>query len=73
MNETTRTSKDAADKLVSCIKRIISKQYSADEKIRIGPVAVWCRSFDSIMCSKGDELWAQEERMNFAGMRCELR
>ena len=38
-----------------------------------GPVAVRCRFFDSIMCSKGDELWAQEERMNFAGMRCELR
>jgi transposase-like protein len=37
-----------------------------------GPVAVWCRSFVSIMCSKGDELWAQEERMNSAKMRCEL-
>ena len=37
-----------------------------------GPVAVWCRSFDSVMCSKGDEPWAQEERKNFARMRCEL-
>lgn len=37
-----------------------------------GPVAVWCRSFDSILCSKGDELWAQQERMNFAKTRCEL-
>jgi len=37
-----------------------------------GPVAVWCRSFDSIMCSKGDELWAREERMNSARMQCEL-
>ena len=35
-------------------------------KVSFGPVAVWCRSFDSIICSKGDELWAQEERMNFA-------
>ncbi|MFN3973534.1 MAG: restriction endonuclease subunit S, partial [Gemmobacter sp.] len=24
-----------------------------------GLVAVWCRSFDSVMCSKGDEPWAQ--------------
>ena len=35
-----------------------------------GLVAVWCRSFDSVMCSKGDELWAQSGRMNFARMRC---
>jgi len=39
----------------------------------LGPVAVWCRTFDSIMCSKGDELWAQEERMNSARMQYELR
>ena len=25
----------------------------------IGLVAVWSRSFDSVMCSKGDEPWAQ--------------
>ena len=37
-----------------------------------GPVAVWFRSFDSILCSKGDELWAREERMNSARMQCEL-
>ena len=37
-----------------------------------GPVAVWCRSFDSVMCNKGDEPWAQEERKNFEKMRCEL-
>ena len=24
-----------------------------------GLVAVWCRSFDSVMCDKGDEPWAQ--------------
>ena len=39
----------------------------------IGPVAVWCRSFDHVMCSKGDELWAQAGRMNFARMRCGSR
>jgi hypothetical protein len=38
-----------------------------------GLVAVWCRSFDSVMCSKGDELWAQSGRMNFARMRCGSR
>ena len=43
------------------------------ERKTFGPVTVWCRSFDHVMCSKGEELWAQEERMNFAGMRCELR
>ena len=36
-------------------------------------VAVWCRSFDSVMCSKGDDLWAQSGRMNFARMRCGSR
>ena len=41
----------------------------ADER-EFGLVAVWCRSFDSIMCSNGDELRAQEERTNFARMRC---
>ncbi|MCH8467693.1 MAG: AI-2E family transporter [Roseinatronobacter sp.] len=38
----------------------------------LGPVAVWCRSFDSVMCNKGDEPWAQEERKNFEKTRCEL-
>ena len=38
----------------------------------IGPVAVWCRSFDSVMCSKGDDSWAQEEQTNSVRMRCEL-
>ena len=38
-----------------------------------GLVAVWCRSFDSVMCNKGDELWAQSGRMNFARMRCGSR
>lgn len=34
-----------------------------------GHVAVWCRSFDHVLCSKGDEPWAQSGRMNFARMR----
>jgi len=38
-----------------------------------GPVTVWCRSFDHVMCSKGDEPWAQAGRMNFARMRCVSR
>jgi hypothetical protein len=38
-----------------------------------GPVTVWCRSFDHVMCSKGDEPWAQAERMNFARTRCGSR
>ena len=50
--------------------RDVSRQLYIDHGC--GPVAVWYRSFDSIMCSKGDELWAQEERMNSAKMRCEL-
>ncbi|WP_233491918.1 hypothetical protein, partial [Nioella nitratireducens] len=36
------------------------RQLYTATRANIGPVAVWCRSFDSIMCSKGDELWAQE-------------
>lgn len=35
MNKKSGTSKDAADKLVRGIKRKTSKQYSAEEKIRI--------------------------------------
>jgi putative transposase len=38
-----------------------------------GPVAVWCRSFDSIYCNKGDELWDEHGRTNSARMRCVLR
>lgn len=34
------------------------------------PVAVWCRFFDSAMCSKRDQPWAQAVRMNFAKMPC---
>ena len=36
-----------------------------------GPATVLCRSFDHILCSKGDEPWAQAGRMNFAKKRCE--
>lgn len=39
----------------------------------LGPVTVWCRFFDHVMCSKGDELWGQAKRMNFARMRCGSR
>jgi len=37
---------------------------------QIGPVAVWCRSFDSILCSKGDELWDKHGLTNFVKMQC---
>ncbi|MCU0801885.1 MAG: ABC transporter substrate-binding protein, partial [Rhodobacteraceae bacterium] len=39
---------------------------SVAEGTLVGPVTVWCRSFDHVMCSKGDEPWAQSGRMNFA-------
>ena len=45
----------------------------AEELRGTGPVTVWCRSFDHVMCSKGDEPWAQAERMNFARTRCGSR
>ncbi len=35
-----------------------------------GLVTVLCRSFDHILCSKGDEPWAQAGRMNFVEKRC---
>jgi len=38
-----------------------------------GLVTVWCRSFDHVMCSKGDEPWAQAGRMNFVRKRCGSR
>ena len=43
------------------------------EITRFGLVAVRCRSFDGVMCSEGDEPWAQSGRMNFARMRCVSR
>jgi hypothetical protein len=39
--------------------------------LNIGPVTVLCRSFDHLLCSKGDEPWVQAGRMNFAKKRCE--
>jgi hypothetical protein len=42
-------------------------------RVFIGLVTVWCRSFDHVMCSKGEQLWAQEEQTNFAKMRCGSR
>ena len=36
----------------------------------LGPVTVWCRSFDSILCNKGDELWDEHGQTNSARMRC---
>ena len=44
-----------------------------DGRMHLGPVAVWCRFFDHVMCSKGDEPWALAGQMNFARMRCGLR
>ena len=46
MNKKSRTSKDAADKLVRGIKRKTRKHYSAEEKIRI--VLVGLRDEESI-------------------------
>jgi hypothetical protein len=43
---------------------------SLDAQREAGPVPVLCRSFDHILCSKGDEPWAQAGRMNFAKKRC---
>lgn len=40
---------------------------------QVGSVAVWCRSLERVMRSKGDEPWAQAGRMNFARMRCGSR
>ena len=57
----------------SVLERLVLLREPTVLSIFGGPVTVWCRSFDHVMCSKGEELWAQEERMNFAKMRCGLR
>jgi hypothetical protein len=44
--------------------------YGIDISALAGPVTVLCRFFDHILCSKGNEPWAQAGRMNFAKMRC---
>ena len=36
----------------------------------LAPVTVWCRSFHSILCSKGAARWDQHGRTNFARMQC---
>ena len=45
----------------------------AGKREKPGLVTVLCRSFDHVMCSKGEGLWAQEEQTNFAKMRCGSR
>ena len=57
----------------SYMTRVLRLTLLAPEIVQTGLVAVWCRSFDSVMCSKGDEPWAQSGRMNFARMRCGSR
>lgn len=47
---------------------VLNAEFRA-EQVELGLVTVWCRSFDHVMCSKGDEPWAQAGRMNFARMR----
>jgi hypothetical protein len=42
---------------------------SRDSLPLAGPATVLCRSFDHLLCSKGDEPWAQAGRMNFAKKR----
>ena len=39
-------------------------------EVVFGPVAVWCRSFNSILCNKGDELWDEHGQTSFVKMRC---
>jgi hypothetical protein len=43
MTKKPQTSKDAAEKVVKNIRRKTRQTYSAEEKIRIGPVALSCR------------------------------
>jgi transposase len=52
--------------------RLAARQKYSSPKVAAGPVAVWCRSFDSVMYSKGDDSWAQEEQTNFVRTRFEL-
>lgn len=44
-----------------------------DRVDQFGPVTYLCRSFDHVTCSKGEEPWAQAERMNFVRLRCGSR
>ena len=39
--------------------------------LRCGPFTVLCRSSGPILCSKGDEPWAQAGRMNLVRIRFE--
>jgi hypothetical protein len=65
----------AAEKInPSYVSRMLRLTLLAPEMIEAmldGPVTVLCRSFDHLLCSKGDEPWVQAGRMNFAKKRCE--
>jgi hypothetical protein len=46
---------DGADRVVKDIRRQTRKRYSSEDKIRIvGPATELCRSFNSVLCAKGE-------------------
>ena len=49
--------KFSAEPPIKCLYIGIVSRLSGVPGVLIGPVAVCCRSFDSIYCNKGDELW----------------
>ena len=58
---------DATHYLYGTNNKIFKKQ-----KNQLGPVAVWCRSFGSILSHKGDERWVEHVLTNFVRMQCAL-
>jgi hypothetical protein len=59
------------DELQAGCLAIYETEKAAGTEMSAGPVTVLCRSFDHLLCSKGDEPWVQAGRMNFAKKRCE--
>jgi transposase len=49
---------------------LCARELEEQSEWKIGPVAVWCRPFDSMYCNKGDWLWDWNGRTNFGRMRC---
>jgi hypothetical protein len=48
---------DIEEKFNLVLKEVEKRKYLPKEIVSIGPVPVLCRSFDHILCSKGDEPW----------------
>jgi hypothetical protein len=64
--------RDLLSRIVEAAERL--EHYSYDDAPEItGPVAELCRSFNRILCTKGEYLWERSKRQNSDRKLCVLR